>query len=196
MSAVTAATLTAKKGGGVEVGEFETSLRPSPSDIQTIESIAIAPFDGDWQGLATALAERVQQLGTVRVISPFEFGKHVGLKTASPFGVSSLTEHDEAELAKNAGSELNVKYVLFGTVVQIQQETSIIGLFGKAKLPKQFRLRLVSVQEGSIVWKDALPFTILVGTKQPPDEEVARVLVDRLIERFSELGMFRMKKTE
>lgn len=188
------------KGGDIEIKPFEDSLMLSPDarqKLQEAKSIAIAPFAGDMLAgdlpvMATAFTQHIQQSARVRVISPFEFSKQANM---NDLRFQGLTELDEVELAKTTGAKVGADLVLYGKVTRGNPDHNMWSMYaqmmipGKTKIPKNLSLRLHAVTDGTLVWRDDVPFIIHAGTKPPTDAEVGNLLAGHVLERLKELGL-------
>lgn len=124
----------------------------------------------------------------LRIVTPFEFSKSAEL---GHIRTVSLTERDEVALPKTVGRKVDADLVLFGKVTAERPHRDMVSAMvgGKTKHPKKLTLRLISVSDGSMVWKDELPFIIHVGSQLPSGEEAGKILAGRVAERLKEFGL-------
>ncbi len=154
---------------------------PQPGAMR---SLAVAPFGGE-ATMATLLATALQQGTELRVVSPSEVTAHGSPELVA--GLSeNLTEQDGPALAEKIAAEFEVDCVLLGRAVGGQPQWSFWGM--KERHPKRLYLHLVDAQ-GTMMWKDELPFTIVKGAKEIDETWVKQALMARVMARVNELGL-------
>lgn len=175
------------RSSGVEFQPFEHSWVaplaqwPQPGAMR---SLAVAPFGGE-ATMATLLAAALQQETDLYVVSPSEVTEY-----GSPELVAGLSKHvseaDRPALAEKIAAEFAVDCVLLGRTVGGQPQWSLWGL--KERAPMRLYLHLVNAN-GTVMWRDELPFTVVKGAKEIDETWVKQALLARVMARVNELGL-------
>lgn len=165
----------------------QTKTAVDDPDIFLLTSVALLPVEGD-DDMRTRLAQIFQQQTTLRVES-----------TSEPEGgiADSLTDDDRSAIAKDLTRELVVDAVLFGRVSEISAHPSDWGW--KQEESRRLYLHLVDY-EGRLLWKDELPYTVVIGAKPPIEHAVQTSLTHHLMDhvrdlRLDDLGYFPRKSS-
>jgi hypothetical protein len=147
-----------------------------------VTSVAVLPFEGDAE-MGTRLADVLQQETSLRVEGPDRTAAE--MSSAVPL-ISGTDESSRTSLAKAVTQELNVDTVLVGRVAESSSHPSDWGW----KEEEQRRLFLYLIdQDGRLLWKDELPFTITKGTRPPLEASVQTSLAHHIRDHVQELGL-------
>jgi len=146
------------------------------SDRRSLTSVALLPVDGD-EEMTSRLAQALQQQTTLRLESTANPEREV---------VSPMTDEARAATAQNVSHELAVDAVLFGRVSEVAAHPSDWGM--KREESRRLILHLVN-QDGKLLWKDELPFTVVKGSKPPLEQSVQASLTRHLMDHVHALGL-------
>lgn len=173
--------------GGIEFQPFENSWL-APLEIQqqhgSVRSIAVAPFSGD-EAMATRFAAVLKQATDLHVISLSEVTNQ-SLQDGRPTLSASMSEQEEGRLAQQIAKNVGVDCVLLGRVVVEQPQEGVWEW--KESDRKRLILHLLD-REGTIVWKDELPFTVVKGAKEPYEEWVQTALRTHVMAHAEQIGL-------
>lgn len=154
----------------------QTKTAVDDPDTLLLTSVALLPVEGDDE-MRSRLAQIFQQQTTLRVES-----------TSEPEGgiADSLTDDDRSAIAKDLTRELVVDAILFGRVSEISAHPSDWGW--KQEESRRLYLHLVDY-EGRLLWKDELPYTVVIGAKPPIEHAVQTSLTHHLMDHVRDLGL-------
>lgn len=182
-----AVSIDSVRSSHVEFQPFENSWVapleqwPGPGAMR---SLAVAPLGGE-ATMAALLAAALQQETDLRVVSPSDVTAH-----GSPELVARLSEdvtgEDGPALAEKIAAEFEVDCVLLGRATGVQRQESFWGL--KDRVSRRLYLHLVDAN-GTVIWKDELPFTVVTGTKAIDETWLKQALMARVMARVNELGL-------
>lgn len=171
----------------VEFQPFENSW-VAPRTVwrqqDSMSSLAVAPIVKDTP-MAARLTVVLQQATDLHVISPSEVFKRVPLDTMAG-GLGGLTDQDEMDLAHRITAGLGVDCVLFVREVEGLPQKSFWGW--KQRHSNRLYLHLVNA-EGSLVWKDELPFNVVEGQKALEEEWVRQALRIHVLAQLNKLRL-------
>jgi hypothetical protein len=154
-----------------------SSGKPSDDpDGLLLTSVALLPVDGDAE-MGARLAEVLQQQTALRIEPAAKLEREI----AAP-----LTDEARAAIAKDVSRELVVDAVLFGRVAGTTSHPSDWGW--KAEESRKLFLYLVD-QNGRLLWKDELPFTVVKGSKPPIEQSLQTSLGHHLMDHVRDLGL-------
>jgi hypothetical protein len=174
-------------GSDIEFLPFENSWVAPPEmrgQSGSVESIAVAPFDGD-PSMATRFVTVLERGTALRVVTPIEVGG-IARHEAMPSMSESSSGQKESRLAQEIARDAGVDCVLFGTVVPYVSNSPSWG--PKIRYSKRLLLLLVS-EKGDVIWKDELPFTVMTDAAQLSHEGVNDALKTHLTAHVSHLGL-------
>lgn len=154
----------------------QTKTAVDNSDMLSLTSVALLPVQGDDE-MRSRLAQIFQQQTTLRVASTTQPEDEIA---------DSLTDDDRSALAKDLTRELVVDAVLFGRVSEISAHPSDWGW--KQEESRRLYLHLVDY-EGRLLWKDELPYTVIIGAKPPIEHAVQTSLTHHLMDHVRDLGL-------
>jgi hypothetical protein len=180
----------------IEFQPFENSWLAPPEtrpNLDSVTSIAVTPFletspahqemptsehlDARWTGL-------LQRGTALHVISPSEVARQVEPNVMA--SLKDATDQEQLRLAPRISEASGASYVLFGRVVEEQQNKSMSGL--KEKQSKRLYLYLTSA-DGTLLWKDELPFKLVKGAKNLDEQWEAQALRAHVAAHAQELGL-------
>lgn len=181
----------------IEFQPFENSwLAPSATrpDPDSVTSIAVTPFlettpthekvpgnerlEARWTGM-------LKRTTDLHVVSPSEIARQVQPDVLAVL-MNDTTDQDKIKLAPRISEASGAGYVLFGRVVEEQQDTSLGGL--KERQSKRLYLSLASA-DGRLLWKDELPFRLVKGAKDLDEQWATQALTVRVLAHAQELGL-------
>jgi hypothetical protein len=154
----------------------QTKTAVDDPDTLLLTSVALLPVEGDNE-MRSRLAQIFQQQTTLRVESTTE--PEAGI-------ADSLSDDDRSAIAKDLTRELVVDAVLFGRVSEISAHPSDWGW--KQEESRRLFLYLVD-HEGRLLWKDELPYTVVIGAKPPIEHAVQTSLTLHLMDHVRDLGL-------
>jgi hypothetical protein len=154
----------------------QTKTAVDNPDMLSLTSVALLPVEGDDE-MRSRLAQIFQQQTTLRVESTVQPEDEIA---------ASLTDDDRSALAKDLTRELVVDAVLFGRVSEISAHPSDWGW--KQEESRRLYLHLVD-HEGRLLWKDELPYTVIIGAKPPIEHAVQTSLTHHLMDHVRDLGL-------
>ncbi len=173
--------------GEVEMHPFENSWVALPEDRGTFQSmnrIAVSPFLGQGSLLApdSPSTNRSEQL---LMLSPAQLRS---LSRQDRPIMPALNEQDEARVARSIGEQYGVDCVLFGRVVDEPNEDPK----SRHRLRHHKRLYIHMLgSDGALLWKDELPFIVVVGRDLPSDDQVWSALMGHVMNRAEHLDLTR-----
>lgn len=173
--------------GNVKTKPFENTWLAPPESIDKLRStkvIAVSSFSLGNDSLSVALTKAMSELTTAKVLSPYKFAEQAG--TGVPI---NGTEEDVVEFVKNAGKKAKADIVLITEIKMdgsIGSEWSVPFYGGKTQEPHRLTIRAITVKDGIVLWKDELPYVVLIGGTLPSQEEVVAALIPKIIERIKE----------
>jgi len=161
---------------------FEQSWVSQPNaagdnpDALSLTSVALLPVAGDAE-MGSRLAQVLQQQTALRLESaPTQKGEIT----------APLTDEARTAIAKTVSRELAVDAVLFGRVSEVAAHSSDWGW--KQKESRRLVLHLVD-HDGRLLWKDELPFTVVMGSKPPIEQSVQASLTHHLMDHVHDLRL-------
>jgi hypothetical protein len=179
---VAAVSVDSLRSSDITFSPFEQSwvsqTKPAVDDpdMLSLTSVALLPVEGDDE-MRSRLAQIFQQQTTLRVESSAQPEDEIA---------ASLTDDDRSALAKDLTRELVVDAVLFGRVSEISAHPSDWGW--KQEESRRLYLHLVD-HEGRLLWKDELPYTVIIGAKPPIEHAVQTSLTHHLMDHVRDLGL-------
>ena len=151
-----------------------------PADIVanvSLTSLAVLPVEGD-EDMGSRLSHILQRQTALQVVVPATLDREAGLLRGD--------DNDRSALAKDLSRELDVDAVLFGRVAGSVSHPSDWGW--KDVESRRLFLCLVD-RDGHVLWKDELPFTVLIGSKPPIEDSVQTSLSHHLMDHIRDLGL-------
>ncbi|HLZ35951.1 MAG TPA: hypothetical protein VKP13_18250 [Nitrospira sp.] len=146
------------------------------ADALLLTSVALLPVEGDAE-MGSRLAQVLQQQTALRVESTAKLEREIS---------APETDDDRATIAKELTRELVVDAVLFGRVSGAPAHPSDWGWTREES--RRLFLYLVD-HEGRLLWKDELPFTVVIGSKPPIEHSVQTSLAHHLMDHVRDLGL-------
>ena len=174
-------------GSDIEFLPFENSWVAPPKMREqsgSVESIAVAPFEGD-PSMAARFATVLEQGTALRVVTPIEV-RGMKIHEAMPIMSESSSGQEESRLAQEIARDAGVDCVLFGQVVPYVSNGPTWG--PKIRYSKRLLLLLVN-EKGHVMWKDELPFTVMTDATQLNQQAVNDALKTHLPAHVSHLGL-------
>jgi hypothetical protein len=147
-----------------------------------VTSVAVLPVEGDPE-MGARLAILLQQETTLRVEAPAAV--EVGISTVDPRS-GKANDADLSALAKEITRDLGVDTVLVSRVAGSPSHPSDWGW--KAEGSRRLYLYLVN-QDGHLLWKDELPFTLETGSIPPLEASVQIDLSHHVMQHVKELHL-------
>jgi hypothetical protein len=147
-----------------------------------VTSVAVLPVEGD-PDMGARLATLLQQETTLRVESPATVAD--GVAAADPRSAIA-DDADRSALAKEITRGLGVDTVLVSRVAGSPSHPSDWGW--KAEGSRRLYLYLVN-QDGQLLWKDELPFTLVKGSTPPLEASVQIDLAHHVMQHVKELHL-------
>lgn len=159
--------------GSVEFKPFEnTWVAPRPAGVaMPIQAIAVTPFSGD-PVMGRHFSTVFQNESALEVVAPNQFP----LPPHTPTPVT----------AQQIAQDFQVDCILFGMVVDRDRPAEQWN--GKVVKTKRLYLELWNAQ-GSKIWIDELPFTIVEGIQPFPDEWLEDALSRHLTAHAKDVGL-------
>ena len=151
-----------------------------PADIAanvSLTSLAVLPVEGD-EEMGERLSHILQRQTALQVVTPTKLDREVGILVDG--------DNDRSTLAKDLSRELEVDAVLFGRVAGSPSHPSDWGW--KDVESRRLFLSLID-REGHLLWKDELPFTVLIGSKPAIEDSVQTSLSHHLMDHIRDLGL-------
>jgi hypothetical protein len=148
-----------------------------------VTSVAVLPVEGDPE-MGARLATLLQQETTLRVEAP-PATVAARISAADPRSAKADDE-DRSALAKEVTRDLGVDTVLVSRVAGSPTHPSDWGW--KAEGSRRLYLYLVN-QDGHLLWKDELPFTLVKGSKPPLESSVQFDLSHHVMQHVKELHL-------
>lgn len=183
--------IDASRSSEIEFQPFENSwLAPAENrgQLESVTSIAVAPFlertpaaermEARWTGL-------LEQTTGLHVVGPSEVARQLQPDVLAKL-MSAKTDQDKINLAPRISAASQVNCVLFGRIVEEQQEKSLGGL--KENYSRRLYLYLASA-DGTLVWKDELPFRLVRGAKDLDEQWATKALTAHVLTHARELGL-------
>ena len=178
--------LDSTRGSHVTFWPFEQSWvaqQDQSSDAvhnSKVTSVAVLPVEGDPE-MGARLATLLQQETTLRVESPATVAAGV---TATDPRSAKADDADRGALAKEITRDLGVDTVLVSRVAGSPSHPTDWGW--KAEGSRRLYLYLVD-RDGSLLWKDELPFTLVKGSTPPLEASVQIDLGHHVMQHVKEL---------
>ncbi len=147
-----------------------------------VTSVAVLPVEGDPE-MGARLATLLQQETTLRVKAPAAV--EAGGSTVDPRS-GKADDADRSALAKEITRDLGVDTVLVSRVAGSPSHPSDWGW--KAEGSRRLYLYLVN-QDGHLLWKDELPFTLVKGSTPPLEASVQIDLAHHVMQHVKELHL-------
>jgi hypothetical protein len=147
-----------------------------------VTSVAVLPVEGD-PDMGALLATLLQQETTLRVESPATVAD--GVAAADPCSAIA-DDADRSALAKEITRDLGVDTVLVSRVAGSPSHPSHWGW--KAEGSRRLYLYLVN-QDGHLLWKDELPFTLVKGSTPPLEASVQIDLAHHVMQHVKKLHL-------
>ena len=147
-----------------------------------VTSVAVLPVEGDPE-MGARLVTLLQQETTLRVEVPATVA--AGISAADPRSAKA-DDADRSALAKEVTRDLGVDTVLVSRVAGSPTHPSDWGW--KAEGSRRLYLYLVN-QDGHLLWKDELPFTLVKGSKPPLESSVQIDLSHHVMQHVKELHL-------
>ena len=180
--------LDSTRGSHVTFWPFEQSWvaqQDQSSDAvhnSKVTSVAVLPVEGDPE-MGARLATLLQQETTLRVESPATVAAGV---TATDPRSAKADDADRGALAKEITRDLGVDTVLVSRVAGSPSHPTDWGW--KAEGSRRLYLYLVD-RDGSLLWKDELPFTLVKGSTPPLEASVQIDLGHHVMQHVKELHL-------
>ena len=178
--------LDSTRGSHVTFWPFEQSWvaqQDQSSDAvhnSKVTSVAVLPVEGDPE-MGARLATLLQQETTLRVESPATVAAGV---TATDPRSAKADDGDRGALAKEITRDLGGDTVLVSRVAGSPSHPTDWGW--KAEGSRRLYLYLVD-RDGSLLWKDELPFTLVKGSTPPLEASVQIDLGHHVMQHVKEL---------
>ncbi|HEV8540049.1 MAG TPA: hypothetical protein VGQ60_02690 [Nitrospiraceae bacterium] len=181
----------------IEFQPFENSwLAPSEPQPRpdSVTTIAVAPFLETTTGrdktpagehLDARLTGMLKRTTDLHIVSPTELARQVQPDVLVIL-MNDAADQDTIRLAPRISEASGASYVLFGRVVEEQQDKSMGGL--KEKQSKRLYLYLASA-DGRLLWKDELPFRLVKGAKDLDEQWATEALTARVLAHAQDLGL-------
>jgi hypothetical protein len=154
--------------------------QPKPAmddpDALLLTSVALLPVEGDAE-MGIRLSQILQQQTALRVESTAQLDREITVP---------ITDDGRAAVAKDLTRELVVDAVLFGRVSGTPAHPSDWGWTHQES--RRLFLYLVDDQ-GRLLWKDELPFTVVTGSKPPIERAVQTSLTHHLMDHVRDIGL-------
>ncbi|HKW87082.1 MAG TPA: hypothetical protein VJM82_08425 [Nitrospiraceae bacterium] len=173
--------------GNIEFQPFENSWvapRETWQQHGAVQRIAVAPFSGD-EAMAARFVAVLKQATALHVVSPSEVTNQP-VQDVSLVMSETGSEQDQGRLAQQIAKNVGVDCVLLGRVVAEQPREG--SWEWKQSDQKRLLLHLVDA-EGTVVWKDELPFTVVKGAKEPYEEWVQKALRTHVMAHAEQIGL-------
>jgi hypothetical protein len=146
------------------------------SDALVVTSLALVPVEGDAE-MGSRLAQVLQHQTALNLESTDRLDRAI---------VVPGTDEARAELAKDLSRELAVDAILFGRVSGEAAHPSDWGW--KQEESRRLFLYLVD-RDGRLLWKDELPFTVVIGSKPAIEGSVQTSLSNHFMDHVRDLGL-------
>lgn len=162
--------------GSVEFEPFEnTWVAPRPAGgTMTAQAIAVTPFSGD-PAMGRHFSTVFQKESALEVVTPKQF--------------STTHQTPNSVTAQQIAQDFQVDCILFGTVVD--QDRPPDQWNGKVVKTKRLYLEMWNA-EGSKVWIDELPFTMVEGAQPFPDEWLEDALSRHLTAHAKHFSLYEL----
>ena len=147
-----------------------------------VTSVAVLPVEGDPE-MGARLATLLQQETTLRVEAPATVAAGV---TATDPRSAKADDADRSALAKEVTRDLGVDTVLVSRVAGSPSHPSDWGW--KTESSRRLYLYLVN-HDGHLLWKDELPFTLVIGSTAPLESSVQFDLSHHVMQHVKELHL-------
>lgn len=184
--------------GDIEFHPFENSWvapRETWEQHGAVQRIAVAPFLGD-EAMAARFAAVLKQATALHVVSPSEVANQP-IEDASEDASIVMSEtgrqQDQGRLGQQIAKNVGADCVLLGRVVPEQPREG--SWEWKESDQKRLLLYLVDA-EGTVVWRDELPFTVVKGAKEPYEEWVQKALRTHVMAHAKQIGLTELWPTQ
>ncbi|MGH7206743.1 MAG: hypothetical protein ACREI2_11110 [Nitrospiraceae bacterium] len=175
------------RSSDVEFQPFQNSwVAPSATwhEGGSMTSVAVTPVVEN-TAMAARLTAILQQATSLHVISPSEVTTRLQLQEMTE-EAGSVRDQDEIKAAQRITAALGVDCVLFVREVEGPSQESFWGW--KQRYSNRLYLELVNA-EGTLLWRDELPFIVVKGDKALEEEWVRQALGVHLVAQLNKIGL-------
>jgi hypothetical protein len=179
---ITAVAVDSTRISSVSFEPFESSWVSHPASEETsrpvvLSSVALLPIEGE-DDMGRRLAEILRQQTALRV-EPVE-------KSTTVYAASLFEEPGRGIVAKEVAQAQSVDAVMFCRVTRLPAHPSDWGW--KEEESRRLFLYLVD-RNGQTLWKDELPYKMVIGPKPLLDGQMRASLSQHLMNHVRELGL-------
>lgn len=173
--------------GSVDFQPFQNSwvaLVSNRTNGVPMQSIGVVPFEGD-KAMAPRFTTMFQKQSDLLVKSIWEAPSDSNRNQQLP-SLEGLAEPERHHHAKDIAKQHAVDCILFG---RIEREDSVPQEGSNAKpISNRLYLELVNAN-GSVMWKDELPYSISTGAQPIAEEWFSESLTTHVIAQTTALGL-------